>query len=107
MTNQELDWDKPETWMGMLDRSPCGTGTCAVMAVMHARGELQIGQPFVHESIIGSLFTGVLVEETDSIPGRRAVIPQVTGSAYITQYSKVVVDPKDPFPRGFRVGDIW
>lgn len=107
MTNQELDWDKPETWTGMLDRSPCGTGTCAVMAVMHARGELQIGQPFVHESIIGSLFTGVLVEETDTIAGRRAVIPEITGSAYITQYSKVVVDPKDPFPRGFRVGDIW
>jgi proline racemase len=107
MTNQELDWDKPETWRGMLDRSPCGTGTCAIMAVMHARGELQIGQPFVHESIIGSLFTGVLIEETNSIPGRRAVIPQVTGSAYITQFSKVVIDPTDPFPCGFRVDDIW
>ena len=59
----DLDWDRPETWTGAIDRSPCGTGTCAKMAVLHARGELGLNEPFVHESILGTLFTGTLIEE--------------------------------------------
>ena len=108
MSNCNLDWNKPETWTAMLDRSPCGTGTCAVMAVMHARGELAVGQAFVHESIVGSLFTGTILAEV-SLPGdgRAAIIPQIEGSACITQYSEIVVDPEDPFPQGYRVADIW
>jgi proline racemase len=54
MSNTVLDWEKPETWTGMLDRSPCGTGTCAVMALMHSRGELGLNEDFIHESIIGT-----------------------------------------------------
>jgi len=107
MSNNVLDWNKPTTWTAMLDRSPCGTGTSAVMATMHARGELAVGQPFVHESIVGSRFTGTILEETVLPDGRKAIIPQIEGSACITQYSEVVVDPADPFPKGYKVGDIW
>ncbi len=62
MSNGVLDWHRPETWTGMIDRSPCGTGTCAIMAVMHARGQLPLHQDFVHEGILGTTFTGRLVE---------------------------------------------
>jgi proline racemase len=106
MSNNVLDWDKPETWTSMLDRSPCGTGTCAVIAVMHAKGELKMGETFAHESIVGSIFTGTIVEET-TVSGRSAIVPQVEGSACITQYSEVVVDSHDPFQEGYKVGDIW
>jgi proline racemase len=111
MSNNELHWDKPETWTAMLDRSPCGTGTCAVMAVMHARGELQVGESLIHESIVGTQFIGTIVEEITIYDGkegfRPAIVPQIEGSAYITQYSQVVLDPNDPFPEGYRVADIW
>jgi proline racemase len=111
MSNTVLQWDKPETWTAMLDRSPCGTGTCAVMAVMHARGELQVGESLVHESIVGTQFVGTILEAITIEDGkggfRPAIVPQITGSAYITQYSQVVVDPQDPFPEGYRVADIW
>jgi proline racemase len=101
-----LDWDRPESFTGVLDRSPCGTGTCARMAVLHARGELAIGRDFVHEGILGTTWTGRLLEETrvGEVP---AVVPQLTGSAWITGRSDLVVDPDDPFPEGFTVGDLW
>ena len=59
-----LDWDRPATWTGAIDRSPCGTGTCARMAVLHAKGQLAIGEDFRHEGILGTVFTGRLLEET-------------------------------------------
>jgi proline racemase len=65
MSNGDLDWARPSTWRAMLDRSACGSGTCAVMAVRHARGDLALGEPFVHESILGSTFTGRLLAETE------------------------------------------
>jgi proline racemase len=89
-------------YAGMLDRSPCGSGTCAIMALLHARGDLAVGERFVHESVVGSRFVGELREVT-----AEGVVPAVTGSAWITRYAEVVVDPTDPFPAGFRVGDIW
>jgi len=101
-----LDWERPETWTGAIDRSPCGTGTCAKMAVLHARGELGLHEPFVHESILGTLFTGMLVQETQVGP-YPAVVPTISGQAWITGIAQYVVDPSDPFPRGFTVGDIW
>jgi proline racemase len=102
----KLDWDKPSTWTGVLDRSPCGTGTCARMATLHARGKLAIGQDFRHESVLGTLFTGRLLEETQVGP-YRAVVPTITGTAWITGFAQYVVDPTDPFPNGWTVGDIW
>src|SRR5918994_2736814 len=59
----ELDWNRPSTWTGVIDRSPCGTGTCARMATLHARGRLKLHEDFVHEGILGTTFTGRLIEE--------------------------------------------
>ena len=101
-----LDWSKPSTWTGAIDRSPCGTGTCARMAVLHARGELSLNTDFRHEGILGTVFTGRLAEET-RVGGRPAVVPTITGSAWITGFATYVVDPEDPYPDGFTVGDIW
>ncbi|HEU0195208.1 MAG TPA: proline racemase family protein [Gaiellales bacterium] len=106
VSSGEFDWDRPATWTGVLDRSPCGTGTCAAMAVLHAKGELAIGEDFVHESIVGSLFTGRLVEEA-MLGDQAAVVPTITGSGWITGIAQYVVDPTDPFPEGFTVGDLW
>ena len=94
------------TLAGVLDRSPCGTGTCAKMAVLHAKGKLPLHQDFVHEGILGTTFTGRLMEETQVGP-YGAVIPTLSGQAWITGFAQYVLDPEDPFPEGFTVGDIW
>jgi proline racemase len=91
---------------GVFDRSPCGTGTCAKMAVLHAKGKLPLNQDFVHEGILGTTFTGRLLEETRVGP-YAAVVPALSGQAWITGFAQYVVDPDDPFPEGFTVGDIW
>jgi proline racemase len=101
-----LDWSRPATWTGVLDRSPCGTGTCARMAALHAKGKLALNEDFRHEGILGTVFTGRLVEET-RVGDYPAVIPTLSGQAWITGFSSYVVDPEDPFPDGFTVGDIW
>ncbi len=85
---------------GWFDRSPCGTGTSARMAQLHAKGELGLGEDFVNESFIGSRFTGRLVGETE-VAGMPAVIPSVTGRAWITGTAQYTLDPDDPFPSGF------
>ena len=106
MSNGNLDWDNEATWTGMIDRSPCGTGTCAVMATLYARGQLAIGKTFVHEGILGTTFTGMLIEET-TVGDYAAVVPTIAGRAWITQHAQVVCDPTDPFREGYTVGDIW
>jgi proline racemase len=85
---------------GWFDRSPCGTGTSARMAQLHARGLLPLGQEFVNESIIGSRFSGRLVDTT-TVAGRPAVVPTVTGRAWLTGTAQFFLDPEDPFPAGF------
>jgi proline racemase len=85
---------------GWLDRSPCGTGTCARMAQRHARGELAVGEEFVNESVIGSRFRGRVVAETE-VGGRPAVVPEITGRAWITGMGQYLLDAEDPFPVGF------
>ncbi|KPK01429.1 MAG: hypothetical protein AMS20_13605, partial [Gemmatimonas sp. SG8_28] len=101
-----LDWTRPSTWTGAIDRSPCGTGTCAKMATLYARGALALGEDFRHEGILGTVFTGRLLRET-SVGPYRAVVPSLSGTGWITGISQWVVDPSDPFPEGFRVGDVW
>src|SRR5437667_5737426 len=101
-----LDWNKPSTWTGVIDRSPCGTGTCARMATLHARGKLKLNEDFRHEGILGTVFTGRLVAET-TVGQYPAVVPTLSGQAWITGFASYVVDPDDPFPDGFTVGDIW
>ena len=89
---------------GRLDRSPCGTGTSARLAVMHRRGQIAAGETLVHSSIIGSEFIGTVGEAMDvgGIPGIR---PSITGSAWITAFHSYVLDPTDPFPSGFALPD--
>jgi proline racemase len=106
VSSGEFRWDAPATWTGVLDRSPCGTGTSAKMAALHAKGQLGLNHDFVHESIIGTQFTGRLIEETQVGP-YRAVVPTIAGRGWITGFANYVLDPDDPFPEGFTVGDIW
>jgi proline racemase len=87
---------------GWVDRSPCGTGTSARMAQRHARGALALDTPFVHESVLGTRFTGRLVAST-MVGDLPAVIPTVTGRAWITGTAQYLLDPEDPFPEGFRI----
>ena len=86
---------------GWFDRSPCGTGTSARMAELWARGELALDQDFVNESFIGSRFTGRLVRET-TVAGIPAVVPTITGRAWVTGIGQYLLDPADPFPTGFQ-----
>jgi proline racemase len=85
---------------GYMDRSPCGTGTSARMAQLHARGLLALDQPYVHSSIIGSRFTGRLVGQ-DRVGDLDAVVPTITGRAWLTGMAQHLLDPTDPYPTGF------
>jgi proline racemase len=85
---------------GWLDRSPCGTGTSARLAQLHARGELGMGEEFVNRSVIGTRFAGRIVEETE-VAGVPAVVPEISGRAWITGMGQYMLDPEDPFPAGF------
>ena len=97
------------------------TGTSAVMASLYAKGQLGPSHTFKHASIVGSEFTGKLLEEREILIAQdigaaeelkkgskvKAVVAEISGRAWITQYASVVCDPTDPFPHGFTVGDIW
>ena len=83
-----------------LDRSPCGTGTSARMADLFAKGKLDVGDEFVHESITGTLFRGKIVGES-RVGKYPAIIPEISGKAYITGFQQLVAEPDDPFKRGF------
>ncbi|WP_027166771.1 4-hydroxyproline epimerase [Mesorhizobium sp. WSM3224] len=85
-----------------IDRSPCGTGTSARMAQLHAKGKLKAGDSFVHESIIGSLFKG-RVEKEVSVAGKPAIIPSIGGWARMTGLNTIFIDDRDPFAHGFIV----
>ena len=102
----KLDWEKPETWKGVIDRSPCGTGTCAKMASLYQKKELDLNTDFVHEGILGTTFTGRLIRKT-KVGNYDAVVPTITGRAWITGFAQYVVDESDPFPEGYTLGDIW
>ena len=91
---------------GRSDRSPTGTGTCARMAVLHAKGELKVGECLTHESLIGSRFVGAVLGET-TVGGRPAIRPSVEGRAWITGFHHYVVDATDPWPDGYRLADTW
>jgi proline racemase len=91
---------------GRFDRSPCGTGTSARMAVLHAKGLLQVEQKFTHRSIIGTEFQCSILGTT-KVGEYEAILPRVKGRAWVTGYRQVLLDAGDPFPVGFRVGDVW
>lgn len=91
---------------GRFDRSPCGTGTCARLAVLHARGQIKEGEIFKHRSILGTEFIS-RIRGTATVGKYPAVLPTVKGRAWITSFKQVVLDSTDPFPEGFRIGDQW
>ena len=91
---------------GRSDRSPTGTGTAARMAVLHARGQMAVGETMIHESLIGSQFQG-RIAGTASVGGRSAIIPAIRGRAWITGFSTYLLDPDDPYPQGYLLSDSW
>jgi proline racemase len=91
---------------GRSDRSPTGTGTCARLAVLHARGQMKVGDHMVHESIIGSRFKGTIAGET-TVAGRAAILPRIEGRAWITGFHHYCLDASDPYPQGYVVADSW
>jgi proline racemase len=100
-TNLEADYKNVVIFGdGQADRSPCGTGTCAKMATLYAKGKLPLNREFVYESIIGTMFKGVLVGIT-KVGDFDAVTPEITGAAYITGFNQFVIDPADPLKFGF------
>ncbi len=91
---------------GRVDRSPCGTGSSANLATLHARGDIKVGGSTLSRSIIGSEF-GVALTGTTDVGGRTAVLPRITGRAWITGTQQIGLDPSDPFPQGFVLSDAW
>jgi len=91
---------------GRLDRSPCGTGTAARLAAMHARGEIGVGETVTMRSVIDSEFQATIAGVT-TLAGRPAVLPRISGRAWIYGIAQLGVDPDDPYPLGFTLPDLW
>lgn len=91
---------------GKVDRSPTGTAVSARMALMAARGQMSVGQNFLARSIIGSTFTGRIVAE-ETVGGRPAIRPEISGRAWVTGIHQHMLDPADPWPEGYRLSDTW
>lgn len=101
-----FDPERPQEASGILDRSPCGTGTCAKMAVLHARGLLGVGEDYVNAGPLGTTFTGRILETT-TVGDYPAIVPDLSGQGWIYGLSAYTLDPSDPFPQGYTVGDMW
>ena len=91
---------------GKIDRSPTGTAVSARMALLHAQGRMAVGDRLRATSLIGSTFDGLIVEETQ-VAGRPAIIPEISGRAWITGTHQHMLDPDDPWPEGYRLSDTW
>ena len=91
---------------GKLDRSPCGTGCSARMAVLHARGQLEVNEAFHGYSILGSEFR-CRINHCVKLAGRQAIVPEISGRAWITGTRQLMLDPDDPWPDGYRLSDTW
>ncbi|MBA3788358.1 MAG: proline racemase family protein, partial [Actinobacteria bacterium] len=91
---------------GRLDRSPCGTGLSARLAVLHARGLMRVGETMTHASVLGSTFDGRILSET-RVGELSAIVPAIRGSGWITGVTQLYVDPDDPFPEGYLLPDTW
>jgi proline racemase len=91
---------------GKIDRSPTGTGVSARMAVLRARGQMQVGERYLARSIIGSEFLGRIESDT-SLAGRPAIVPSISGRAWISGTRQEMLDPDDPWPQGYKLADTW
>ena len=99
-------WNTVAIDPGKLDRSPCGTGCSARMAVLQARGQLDVGQAFVGRSILGSRFD-CRIDRLTQVAGKSAIVPAIRGRAWITGTQQLMLDPDDPWPEGYRLSDTW
>ncbi len=106
MPNGVVDLDNPATWTGVLDRSPCGTGTSARMAARFARGEMAVGDKLVHQGLLGTTFVGG-IRGTTQVGPHEAILPTIRGRGWIIAYNQYVLSEDDPFPEGYTLGDIW
>jgi proline racemase len=91
---------------GKVDRSPTGTALSARMAVLHARGEMEVGDRLTARSLIGSTFSGQILSEA-TVAGRAAIVPEISGRGWITGTHQHMLDPSDPWPQGYRLSDTW
>src|SRR5262249_52438238 len=91
---------------GKIDRSPCGTGCSARMAVLHAKGQMKVGDKFVGTSPIDTEFHCSIESEVD-INGKLGIRPIISGRAWVIGTKQLMVDPADPFPAGYRLSDTW
>lgn len=91
---------------GRVDRSPCGTGSSANLAILHARGQAKTGDTRVSRSIIGGTFTAEILSET-TVGGHPAILPRITGQGYVFGRQQLRLDPQDPFAQGFALSDTW
>ena len=91
---------------GKVDRSPTGTGCSARMALLYAQGTLKVGDRFIGRSIIGSSFD-CQIEREATVSGRKAIVPSISGRAFITGTHQLMLDPDDPWPLGYRLSDTW
>ncbi len=91
---------------GKIDRSPTGTGCSARMAVLHARGRMKVGDRYLARSIIGSTFACRILGET-RVGALPAIVPEISGRAWITGVHQHMLDPSDPWPEGYRLADTW
>ncbi len=91
---------------GKLDRSPCGTGTSARLAALHAKGEIGVGEAYLSRSIIDTEFGASIVRE-QTIGQERGIVPNISGRAWITGVTQMSLDPQDPFPEGYTLSDTW
>jgi proline racemase len=91
---------------GKIDRSPCGTGTAARLAVLHRRGLIAVGEPFLSTSLIGTVFHAQIVHTT-MVGEHPAILPSLSGRAWITGFHQYCLDPSDPFPQGYTLSDTW
>lgn len=101
--SEDADMQNITIFDNQVDRSPCGTGTCAKLATLYAKGELAIGEEFRYESVVNTKFTGKVLGET-KVGDYPAILPEITGSAYITGYSQFMIDQEDPVKYGFTLG---
>ncbi|WP_109471897.1 proline racemase family protein [Ornithinimicrobium cavernae] len=106
MPNGVVDLEDPTTWTGVIDRSPCGTGTSARMAARFARGEMAVGDTFSHQGLLGTTFVGT-VRGTTQVGSHEAILPSIRGRGWIIAHNQYVLAEDDPFPEGYTVGDIW
>lgn len=112
MSTGALVWGRPETYTAVIDRSPCGSGTSALMANLHAKNFLKKGQQVENFSILGTKFVGKVLDEsviksTTTAADKKTVKTSVKGRAWVTGVNTLIIHPSDPFPRGYTVGDIW